>query len=474
MNSKYRLVFILFFCLFSVSLFGIENDNLIFKLDSISGTIDLDTLWRYHLGDDTLWANQDFDDSEWDTISTQLNLLRIDEGTFEGLGWFRLHIRIDSTLRNKSFALLIDQQGASEIYLNGNLIQSFGTFSDSIEKEKTSNPKMLPGLLQFNNGLNYVLAVRYSNLNAHRNLKIYQEANAGFELRIEDHEIAMQNLKGQLRANCLVGFLLMIFLVLSMVHFLLFIFYRKQKSNLYYSIFMLLFSGIIFLIFLSNGITEYPPLLIKAGFVISLVFPLFFLPLTGFLYSLFMDKTPRLFWITTGLAVVLSILSLFDISFISTLYIGFIFLLWIEVMRVVIRAMIKKYDGAWIIGIGVIFFILFFTFIIIYVIRYGDLTLSNGSVLALIFGLAVLAAILSIPLSMSIYLARDFARTNFNLEKQLEQVKILSAKTLEQEREKKRILESQKEKLEILVAERTKELASERKKRKSYCSIRFL
>lgn len=55
-------------------------------------------------------------------------------------------------------------------------------------------------------------------------------------------------------------------------------------------------------------------------------------------------------------------------------------------------------------------------------------------------------------------------RTYKNLERQLENVEILSARTIEQEREKKRIPEYQNEKLEIMVAERTEELAMEKEK----------
>ncbi len=65
---------------------------------------------------------------------------------------------------------------------------------------------------------------------------------------------------------------------------------------------------------------------------------------------------------------------------------------------------------------------------------------------------------------MSVYLARDFAKTNKNLKVQLENVKVLSAKTIEQEKEKQRILEGQKEKLEQMVDERTRELADEKEK----------
>jgi len=443
---------------------GQEAQSLIFRIDSINPDIELNKYWKYQSGDDTLWAQPGFDDSTWDTVSTQLNLTKLSEGMFDGYSWFRLHIRIDSSLRNKTFALLMNQQGASEIYLNGKLIQTFGVYSHSVDDEEVTNPKAVPGMIRFKDSPDNLIAVRYSNLNAVRNLKVYREANAGFVLRIREHKAAMQGLVGQVNATYLVLFLFMVFLVLSLVHFLLFIFYRRQKSNLYYSIFMLLFSGIIFITFLSNGVSEYPPLSNKAGFIMSLFFPLLFIPLTGFLYSLFMDKIPRIFWMTIGLAIVLSILYYIDVSFISALYVGFVFLLWIEITRVVVRAMIKKYNGAWIIGVGVLFFIVFFTVVIIYIIRYGDLTLNDQSTLALVFGFSLIAAVLSIPFSMSVYLARDFARTNINLGKQLEQVKFLSAKTLEQEREKKRILEGQKERLEILVKERTRELADEKDK----------
>jgi len=435
-----------------------------FRIDSVAGIVTLDSCWVYHPGDDTLWADPLFDDTGWDTISTRMNLMKIGEGVFDSIAWFRLHLVIDNSLRNRTFALNINQQGASEVYLNGSLVKRFGVFSITKAGEDVTDPKVIPGLITFGDSVRYVLAVRYSNHEAQKNFHRFRETDAGFELSVREHDLAMEAMYGQLSASYLVLILLMVFLVLSLVHLLLFLFYRKQRSNLYYSIFMFLFSGLIFVTFLSNNVSENPWLSNRAGYIMSLVFPLFFIPLTGFLYNLFMKKTPPIFWVTIGMAVVLSVIYYFNASFIGVMYIGFVFLLWIEVTRVVILAMVRKYDGAWIIGIGVLFFILFFTMIMLYVIRYGNLQMSGQSLLSLLFGLAVLAAILSIPVSMSVFLARDFARTNRNLELQLEQVKILSAKTLEQEREKKKILEGQKEKLEVLVKERTKELAAEKEK----------
>lgn len=444
---------------------GVQSgDKQIFKVDSIGSGIEINQFWKYQPGDDTVWARPDFDDSTWDTLSPQLDLEELEPDVFDGTAWFRIRLRIDSSLRNKTYALLMLQQGASEIYLDGEKILDFGTFSRDPEKEDVTNPSALPGLIHFDGQQDHVLAVRYSNHQAKKNYDRFQQSSAGFRLRFQEHDRAMAGLYGQVMATYLVLFLFMVFLILSLVHFLLFVFYRKQRSNLYYSIFMLLFSALVFITFLSNGMSENPVLMTRVRYFLSLFFPFFFVPMTGFIYSLFLKKLPLIFWITLVLATVVSLLYLFGASFTSALYIVFVFFMWVEVTRVVIQAMIKKYDGAWIIGIGVLFFILFFTVLIIYIIRYGNIEANDQSLTTLLFFLALIAAILSIPISMSIYLARDFARTNVNLEKQLEQVKILSAKTLEQEREKKRILEGQKEKLEVLVKERTKELAEEKEK----------
>jgi class 3 adenylate cyclase len=140
-------------------------------------------------------------------------------------------------------------------------------------------------------------------------------------------------------------------------------------------------------------------------------------------------------------------------------------LILVDVIRNIITAMVKKKKGAWIIGAGFLLFIFFFVMVAILGLTSNkEIITTTGSLLGIVILSTFVPGIISIPLSMSIYLARDFAGTNKNLEKQLENVKVLSAKTIEQEREKQRILENQKEKLEVMVDERTKELALEKEK----------
>jgi type III secretory pathway component EscR len=131
-------------------------------------------------------------------------------------------------------------------------------------------------------------------------------------------------------------------------------------------------------------------------------------------------------------------------------------------IRIVI-SLFKKQPGAWIIGTGILFSILFLFFVVI-VAFSGAINVNTENLSGRLLVLVVLLAIISIPLSMSIYQAWSFSKLNKDLSLQLIQVKELSEKTIQQELEKQHILESQKEVLEIKVEERTQQLTEEKKK----------
>jgi class 3 adenylate cyclase len=96
--------------------------------------------------------------------------------------------------------------------------------------------------------------------------------------------------------------------------------------------------------------------------------------------------------------------------------------------------------------------------------EWGKFDIDDRTTQGRLFILFFILTILSIPLSMSIYQSWRFARMNKDLALQLEQVKILSRKTLEQEREKQLLLENRKQELEEEVLQRTADLRAEKKK----------
>lgn len=433
-------------------------------LDSITEARVLNRNWLYHPGNDPEWASFDFDDTAWDTLSTSLNFDQMEKDIFEGKGWFRLHLEIDSSLFDQVFAFSIDQMGVSEIYLNGKKIETIGTFANDTASEKRHNQKMIPVLLRFATQKNQVLAIRYAHEKAGLFNRRYFHDEMGFTASIKPFQAAMAEVSYFLMANYSLLGLMMIFLILGFVHLLIFLFYRKKIANLYYSIFMFIFSFMVYVAKMELSITINPDTFIKARYFMSLGIPLFFISLLGFIYSLFYKKIPLFFWITSCLGLLISLGFFFKLSFISYILFVYAVVIPLETIRVLIRALIKKMDGAWIIASGVIFFILFLLSILLIAVLKGNIVLKGSDPFQFLILILIILAILSTPLSMSIYLARDIAKTNLNLEKQLEQVKLLSAKTLEQEREKKRILEGQKEMLEEQVNERTRELQEEKVK----------
>jgi class 3 adenylate cyclase len=131
----------------------------------------------------------------------------------------------------------------------------------------------------------------------------------------------------------------------------------------------------------------------------------------------------------------------------------------LEAAIVVVIALKRKVPGAKTLSVGILA-----TFLLFAIIAIGSTAgkLSFEGYLGLVFIILGMLTIFSLPLSMSAYLAWSFARVNKDLAVQLEKVGALSQKTLEQEQEKQRILESQNDDLELQVAARTIELTQQK------------
>src|SRR5210317_312293 len=77
------------------------------KIDSIADVLPLDSNWLYKKGDNLDWSAINYDDSEWDTLSTNLNVKNLESDVFDGKAWLRLHLEIDSSLFGKTYAFLM-------------------------------------------------------------------------------------------------------------------------------------------------------------------------------------------------------------------------------------------------------------------------------------------------------------------------------------------------------------------------------
>lgn len=448
-----------------------QSDS-VFHLDSlplaVEGTyadpgIPINQSWKYHKGDDPNWASPDFDDREWVYQRSSLNLPALPENFFDGIAWFRMRLMVDTTLLNKTLGLMVTHFGASEIYVDGKLIHSFGKINTAdLSLEEREDPQEIPVDIRFENQKEHLIAVRYADSKAVENYRKNILNVAGFEMKIGPlkDSVFYKNMNSNITTTIFV-FYFTFFLALSFLHFMFYIFYRTNRSNLYYSIFAGAFGTIFLFITIQKGFTSSDAILITHrlfGFL-----PDFYIPaLLAMLYSIFYYKLPKIFWLWMLLFVADFIATLFNAE-IPTFGILLNAIFVIESLRIIIWAIIKKREGSWIIGSGIIITVLFFALFAI-LASMGTISFSAQSGWAGFFvGLMVIYATLSIPISMTIYLARDFAKTSKNLSKKLVEVEELSAKSIEQEKEKQRILSSQNELLEVQVKERTSEIEEQKK-----------
>jgi hypothetical protein len=89
--------------------------------------------WRFHLGDDPLWASPSFDDTQWEQQTAQRPWGEQGHPSYTGYAWYRLGLSFNSASDNRNdFALLVPHlSDVYEIYWNGRSIGRSGKFPPS-------------------------------------------------------------------------------------------------------------------------------------------------------------------------------------------------------------------------------------------------------------------------------------------------------------------------------------------------------
>lgn len=382
----------------------------------------LNYLWRFKGGDSLGWASPSYDDRHWDRVSTYLGPAQLPFLDWNGTGWFRTRIKVDSTLVNYPLALLLTQHnGASEIYLDGDLIYRLGEISPYAEDYRPYRDSR-PRPLVLSDTSTHILSVRYVNHHAQRYLD--NGYSAGFRLLLGDLESQLrQGGQGSDHTSRLELFFGGLLLAFTIIHFLLYIFYPNENRNLYFALFTVSLALMTYVSFTLDQ-THSPLLVLEyARFhAIAWLFTVIFA--LRFAYSLFYRRLPRQFWIFLLLSVVLAAGVWWGNREWDRYRDLFVLLVLGEIARILAVSFYKKREGVWIIGSGMTCFA--------GGILYTSLANMNVIPADPMYG-GIYGAILLI-FAMSVFLSRDFARTQKRLEHKLIEVKQLSERSLEQER----------------------------------------
>ncbi|MCR8561776.1 putative Ig domain-containing protein [Mucilaginibacter sp. BJC16-A38] len=103
-----------------------------FTLKAAAQEISIDKGWKFAIGDSTQWASPTYNDANWKPINLAYDWESQGYPNTDGFGWYRSHLVIPSSLKEKSYLkdslriTLNNVDDNDEVYLNGQLIAKYG------------------------------------------------------------------------------------------------------------------------------------------------------------------------------------------------------------------------------------------------------------------------------------------------------------------------------------------------------------
>lgn len=235
---KFCLLTLLFLGLFSIPGYSQQQATWGYHIDSIpiSG-IDLDQGWKFSPGDDTSWARPAFDDGNWKSVSLSAFEKEIlPELKGKNIGWLRTKIYLDSFIRSTPMALVINQLGASVIYVDGSPLVSLGKINP-YGYSQPSNPHGKPFLLQGNLGGDTIfLAIRYAS-QFPKQTWLLREKNRLMSIKISPWPIALNNFQESLVKPRIIFALSFVAITLGILFLSLYTFFSSEKINILFTAF---------------------------------------------------------------------------------------------------------------------------------------------------------------------------------------------------------------------------------------------
>ena len=90
--------------------------------------LDDNNKWVFHKGNDSTWAEINLNTSGWEPLKPSGILQKLADANGNIEGWFRIKIRLDSSLESMQLYLFLQMEGgAADLYLDGHLFHSFGS-----------------------------------------------------------------------------------------------------------------------------------------------------------------------------------------------------------------------------------------------------------------------------------------------------------------------------------------------------------
>lgn len=202
----------------------------------------LDKVWKFQPGDNPDWAKPAFNDSLWPRVDLAQYGNYLKSLPPGNIAWFRTRILLDSQFSLNQIALVISQLGASELYLNGNLLLSLGQIHPN--GNQYDNPHGKPFLLHVSAGDTLAIAIRYASQVPSKIWLFSETGIAPLSIKIRTWNQALDNFESSLQSQRIPFGISFMCIGIGIVFILLYFFYPDEKMNLLYGALCLLTSMI--------------------------------------------------------------------------------------------------------------------------------------------------------------------------------------------------------------------------------------
>jgi serine phosphatase RsbU (regulator of sigma subunit) len=395
-------------------------DVVVIGEDCSDCVISLAREWRYRAGDDPSWADPRVDDSSWEYALPSLGGAEVGSDDWQGIGWFRRRIRTTSSFGD-SLGLHMLQAGASEIYLDGHLVASFGRVATDPKAEEPMLPQFAASIA-VEPEVDHLLAVRYSNVTGN----VLQREFRGFELHIGDMQaLSEHGLRIVRQYTAFMAGSIGLFGALTLLHLLLFAFRPQATENLYFALFTACVVGMLLAENQASSISEFSRVFFYYNWFLTASIGMALSALV-IEHKVFKRQLGVTFWALCAAAVGVVAWVWTRTAFGQDLLPTAVFLaiVYLVTLWLALHALAEREPDAWVIGLG---------FLILTLCVFATLLRVAGWLelppdLSAVIGLGALA------LCFSVYLTRRVARTAKELETKLAEVEQLTSRTIEQER----------------------------------------
>ena len=101
----------------------------IYRSDVISVDVDLAGVWKFQLNDSSIWKDEDFDDTDWETINVPEYWEEQGYEDYDGYAWYRKKFDVPSKLMDQRLVMVAGKiDDIDEVYINGILAGHIGHF----------------------------------------------------------------------------------------------------------------------------------------------------------------------------------------------------------------------------------------------------------------------------------------------------------------------------------------------------------